>query len=155
MEGREALQGEGMADGDRQALDSVTRRILRDQAGQVPVDFQASGVDLNGNLPTACGAAKELVEGVADDLPGDRGQPRVICDPPEEGVGVEKDPPEARPPSRSSGRGASKSRETLIIPAAEPGSRCIGVAAIGTSRATGFPAFPMMISSPAMTRSSI
>ena len=71
---------------------------------------------------------------------------------PEPALRVEQDSHRSKSASTSSGSASLKPSGTVTRPASSPRRRSPG-ALRGTSRATGFPALAMMISSPALTRS--
>jgi hypothetical protein len=120
------------------------------------VKRRAEGL-LDRDLPRACRADEHPVLAVGDRVAGCLGKARVVGQHPEQDVGVEQQAHGSRPSKRrwsSSGRGSSKSSEIQTRPCQPPRTRGSGSCSYGVSIATGRPALPITIRSPACTSSS-
>lgn len=127
----------------------IGKPLVGDLAQEILTDDELSQLSLDRDLPDGDGADEDFV--VFDTGPRRGGQPRMVCEPPKESMGVEKEaynPSPAKAAARSSGR-SSKSSWMTIRPDMVPGRRFAEVnERSGTSLTSGFPALPMMTSSP-------
>src|SRR5262249_54322304 len=133
---------------DRQREEALLLHDRRDTARRV--ELAQAPLDLD--LPDRHGADRDQRGTVLDASPDPRVQ-RLTAQPPQQRVRVEQQAHRSSNAAITSGGVRSKSGAMETWPRHRPGFR-LADASYGTSLATGRPALPMMISSPAAARST-
>src|SRR4051812_11013211 len=151
---RQCCDGGGMLGRNRELVE--TRLPCRaDEGCEIDAELRPERFGLDRDFPDAHGREENLVVRGFDRIPRRTGQAPRLRQRPKQDVRVEQETHQ-RPSNAaitSSGSGASKSCGTRSFPLRRPSVRLPGALPIGTSLATGRPAFAMTTSSPSTTSS--
>ena len=121
MDGRKSSDTEGVMELHRKDLEAVLLELFGDEYLGLVGESHAAQTGLDRDLPGARRAEVDLVRSVGDHPARPARQLGAVGDPPEKGMGIEKDPHSNRFCS-SFGSGASKFDATVMRPRAVPGT---------------------------------
>jgi hypothetical protein len=162
VELRERFQSGEMRPANRQQIHTDSFHLLKNVSGDGGGKRESARTRLNRQFPDAGYAEPQLALRVRKNPAMRVLQTLVVCDRPEEHLGIDEIShlflPRNRRPSNdartSSGSGALNSSGTTKSPFANPRTRREGADASGASRTRGLPERMITMSSPAMARSS-
>ncbi len=129
---------DGMRDRDRESREILAPddggEVLRQGRGAGELSETVFGDDFHGRRR----ADEDLVVRALDRIPGSPRQHDIVAEPPDQGMGVEKDPQTSSPQAAisPSGRGSKNAGVSAIRPSRAPGRRGSD-RSIRTMRATG------------------